>query len=290
MRKLLVALGAIAVGLGASACNSTPSTTATGSSTPAGSTGQGGTHTKASTTTLPPTRPTTGSRAATSAMDAALRHGGSRPSLHYVSTSVGSGLTTTIVGDVNHTSGVQTILVSYQGSSASMTIELVGHKAYFRGAAGAIEVLINLTARQSEAAAGQWVSVVPSDKAYYESTAAALTVSSVMSELALSPPIVSLHDIVSGGRPLAEIAGAWTGDGVTAKEHATGDLEVTRGDTSLPVRFLGVVPPSSKTPRFSDDLVVSKWGEAVSVTPPPFAVPLSTILNSTTTTTQPVVV
>ena len=67
-----------------------------------------------------------------------------------------------------------------------MVIELVGHEAYFRGDAAAIQVLINLTARQSAAAAGQWVSVVPADSVY-QSTAAALTVGSVMSELALSP-------------------------------------------------------------------------------------------------------
>ena len=65
-------------------------------------------------------------------MQAALRHGGAMSSLHYVSTSIGDGLTTTIVGDVNQTSGTQTIVVSYQGARASMVIELVGHEAYFR--------------------------------------------------------------------------------------------------------------------------------------------------------------
>ena len=113
-------------------------------------------------------------------MKTALRHGESRSSLHYVSTSVGNGLTTTIVGDVTQTSGTQTIVVSYRGTKATMVIELVGHEAYFRGDAAAIEVLINLTALQSAAAAGQWVSVVPADLVY-QSTAAALTVGSVMS-------------------------------------------------------------------------------------------------------------
>jgi hypothetical protein len=222
-------------------------------------------------------------------MKAALRHGGSRPSLHYVSTSIGNGLTTTIVGDVNQTSGTQTIVVSYQGVKATMDIELVGHAAYFRGDAAAIEVLINLTARQSSAAAGQWVSVVPADSVY-ESTAAALTVGSVMSELALSPPISGERTAIDGGRSVVEISGAWVGEGITAKDHATAELEVTKGAASLPVAFNGVMPATASASRFAEKLVVSKWGEAVHVVPPASSVPLATILKSTTTTTQPVVV
>ncbi len=197
-------------------------------------------------------------------------------------------MTTTIVGDVNQTSGTQTVVVSYQGVRASMVIELVGHEAYFRGAAAAIAVLINLTKGQSAAAAGRWVSVVPADSVY-QSTAAALTVGSVMSELALSPPIAGARTVVVGGRTVVEIAGAWTGEGITAKDRATGELEVTKGAASLPIAFSGVLPPTTTAGGFTASLVVSKWGEAVHVVPPAFAVPLSTILNSTTTT-QPVVV
>ena len=42
-------------------------------------------------------------------MKAALRHGTSEPSLHYVITSAGDGITTTIVGNVDKTDGTQTI-------------------------------------------------------------------------------------------------------------------------------------------------------------------------------------
>ena len=222
-------------------------------------------------------------------MKTALHHGESRPSLHYVSTSVGNGLTTTIVGDVNRTSGTQTIVVSYRGVKATIVIELVGHEAYFRGDAAAIEVLINLTALQSAAAAGQWVSVVPADSVY-QSTAAALTVGSVMSELALSPPVTGEKRTVFDGRSVVEISGAWVGEGITAKDHATGELEVTDVVASLPVAFNGVMPATASATRFVENLVVSKWGEAVHVVPPVSSVPLATILKTSTTTTQPVVV
>jgi hypothetical protein len=281
VRKLLAALGAVAVGIGVSACSSTPSATSTTSSSFRNS--------AASTTSLPAAPVTGNNMAAAQAMKTALRHGGSRPSLHYVSTSVGNGLTTTIAGNVNQTSGAQTIVVSYRGAKATMIIELVGQEAYFRGDAAAIEVLINLTARQSAAAAGQWVSVVPADSVY-QSTAAALTVGSVMSELALSPPITRERTAIEGGRSVIEISGAWVGEGITAKDHAAGELEVTEGVASLPVAFSGVMPATASAARFVENLVVSKWGEAVHVVAPAFSVPLATILKSTTTTTPPVVV
>jgi hypothetical protein len=280
VRKLLVALGLVAVGFGSSACAGSSSATSTTSSTAPSS--------EAATTTLP-TAPVAGSNnAAAKVMREALQHGSTRPSLHYVSTSVGDGLTTTIVGDVNRTSGTQAIAVSYKGAKATMVIELVGNEAYFRGDAAAIEVLINLTAPQSDAAAGQWVSVVPADSAY-QSTAAALTVSSVMSELALSPPITGERRTSYAGRNAGEISGAWIGEGVTAKDHAKGELEVSEGSDSLPIAFNGVMPATAGSGRFEVSLVVSRWGEPVHVTPPASAVPLATILRDTTTTTTQLV-
>lgn len=290
MRRLLAALGVIAVGIGATACTSTASetTSTTTSTTSTTSTTTSTTSATTSSTTLPVSPALTGDRAAVREMKAALRHGGAMLSLHYLSTSVESGLTTTIVGDVNQSSGTQTIVVTYQGSRASMVIELVGHEAYFRGAAMAIELLINLSPRQSAAAAGQWVSVVPADKSYYSNTAAALTVTSVMSEIALSSPVTGSRPVTANGRPALEISGAWTGQGVPARDHATAKLDVTRGPASLPIMFSGLTVSAGN--RFTDSLVVSRWGEAVHVVAPRFAVPLSVILKSTTTTTQPIIV
>jgi hypothetical protein len=130
---------------------------------------------------------------------------------------------------------------------------------------------------------------VPADSVY-QSTAAALTVGSVMSELALSPPITRERTAIEGGRSVIEISGAWVGEGITAKDHAAGELEVTEGVASLPVAFSGVMPATASAARFVENLVVSKWGEAVHVVAPAFSVPLATILKSTTTTTPPVVV
>ena len=290
MRRLPIVLGVLAVGYGASACTSSPSSVGPTTTTkPIESPTTKPPRVNASTTTFPPLPASTAGRTATLDMQTALRHGAARPSLHYVSTSVASGVSTTIVGDVNQQSGTQTIVVSSQGVKVSMVIELVGHEAYFRGSAAAVEIVIDLTARQSAVAADQWVSVVPSDSVY-QSIAAALTVGSVMSELALSQPIVGTRDVMAEGQPALEISGAWTGNGITAKDHATGALDVTRGARSLPVSFSGVEPKNAKTSRFTSRFVVSHWGESVDVAPPAFSVPLSTILKATTTTTAPVVV
>jgi hypothetical protein len=281
VRKLLVALGLVAFGVGASACSSTPSATSTTlANLPS---------TEASTTTLQAALGTGANNAAARAMRTALTNGRSRPSLHYVSTSVGSGLTTTIVGDVDRTSGSQTIVVAYQGAKSRIDIELIGNEAYFRGDAAAIEVLINLTAIQSAAAAGRWVSVVPADSVY-QSTAAALTVASVMSELALAPPISGEKAVTSDSRRDIQISGSWIGDGVTAKDHANGVLLVTKGSGSLPIAFHGVMPATAGAGRFAASLVVSGWGEPVHVAPPASSVPLATILKDTTTTTTQLVV
>jgi len=279
--KLWVALGLVAVGFGVSACSSTPSATSTTIASVSS--------TKASTTTLRAAPGSGSDQAAIDAMRTALNNGRARPSLHYVSTSVGNGLTTTIVGDVNRTSGSQTIVVSYRGAKARIDIKLVGDEAYFRGDAAAIEVLINLTAPQSTAAAGRWISVVPADSVY-QSTAAALTVGSVMSELALSPPITREKAATYDHRSDIEISGAWIGEGVTAKDHAMGELQVTKGSGSLPIAFNGVMPAAAGASRFTASLVVSRWGEPVHVVPPPSSVPLATILKDTTTTTTQLVV
>ncbi len=219
-------------------------------------------------------------------MNAALARGRGQTSLHYVSTSFGEGLTTTIVGDVNQTSGTQRIVVSHASARATIVIELVGHEAYFLGSAAAIEVLIGLTAPVAAAAADKWVSVVPSDSVY-ESTAAALTVGSVMSELTLAPPITGGPTTVFDGRSVVVISGGWVGDGITAKDHAAGKLEVSASLRPLPIRFGGVAPATPSSSRFGESIVVSHWGEPVHVTPPTSSVPLATIAKSVTTTTQP---
>jgi hypothetical protein len=277
VRKLLVAFGALAAGVLAPTFSNISWASPTTAAVFSGQT---------SISAAPRSDP-----AATAQMKAALRHGGAKSSLHYVSTSVGSGITTTIVGDVGKTVGTQTIYVRDKKVTATMVIRLVGHEAYFKGAAAAIYVLIGLTPAQSDAAAGRWISVVPSDSVY-NSTAAALTVGSVMSEITLSPPVTRSRAVVTAGQRLLEISGAWIGTGITAKDHATAVLDVTRGATSLPVRFTGVVPSSASSGTFGDNLVVSKWGEAVHVAPPASSVPLAGILKATTTTTTtpPVVV
>lgn len=288
MRRLLVVFGLVAVTLGFSSCTSTSTTPTTTSSTPTTTPTTSMASIPHTATTLPAR--SAASRAATLAMRVALRHGDARSSLHYVSTSLGNGLTTTITGNVNQSSGAQIVALSYKGATVSMEIELVSHEAYFRGSAAAIADIIGLSGVQSAAAAGQWISVVPSDTKYYSSTAAALTVASVMSQLVLSAPITGAHAIAAGGRSLVAISGAWTGNGLKASDHATAVLEVSSGKASLPVRFNGVEPPSPKTARFTAAFVVSKWGERVRVVPPATSLPLSTVLKSTTTTTRPVVV
>ena len=143
-------------------------------------------------------------------------------------------------------------------------------------------------AAAAAAAAGLWISVVPADKSFWTNTAAALTVGSAISEMTLSSPIAAAHTVQAKHRPALQISGAWTGEQVPANDDATAELELTKGPGSLPIRFSGVMETTGV--RFTETLVVSKWGERVHVAAPRDSVPLPTILKSTTTTTQPVVV
>jgi len=103
-----------------------------------------------------------------------------------------------------------------------MVIELVGHEAYFRGRRRCHRSAHQLDARHLPPPPANGSRSCRADSVY-ESTAAALTRSvSVMSELALSPPISGERTAIDGGRSVVEISGAWVGEGITAKDHATG--------------------------------------------------------------------
>jgi len=53
------------------------------------------------------------------------------------------------------------------------------------------------------------------------------------------------------------------------------------------VSFSGVMPPTARASRFVESIVVSRWGEPVTVGPPAASVPLATISAGSTTTTHP---
>jgi hypothetical protein len=222
-------------------------------------------------------------------MDAALSYAGVESSVHYVDSSAGGQLTTVIVGEIGQTSGTQTIHVDFRGAKAAITIELIGHTVFFKGSNEAIDLLLPLTPSQAEAAEGRWVSIVPSDGKVFQEAAAALTVGSLMSYIALAKPITGKRTIVTGGRAYTEIFGRWVGDGVLPRQHAAGELEVSKGATSLPVEFNGVKPTQGISGRFVDTVVLSRWGEAVHLAAPRTSVPLSSILKATSTTKPTVV-
>jgi len=273
VHKLLVVLGVVAIGMGTCACASTT----VAQHTP---------HTKTCAASF-------GSLHAASTGDdneqlvkAALHDGDAQCSVHYLST-MHSGLSiVTISGDVTRSLGTQTVTIYYKKIKTSLVVDLIGHRAYFRGSATAIEAMVGLTLRQSVAAAGRWISVVPTDSVY-KTTAAGLTVSSVVSQFAPSSPITDRSAATLGGRRAVKLSGPYTGDGIRASQHALEFLELARGANSLPIRFTSLVPASSETSRYEETIVASKWGESVDVTPPLHSVPLSTILRSTSTT-QPV--
>jgi hypothetical protein len=249
-----------------------------------GSAGSPTTTSRPATSTVPSTTPSVSSAARL--LKKALADGQARRSLHYVSvSSYADGAKVTIVGDVNRTAGFQTIVISADGERGTMAIELIGNEAYFRGDRLALVAFQGLTPAQAMAAAGRWVSVVPSDPSFTD-TAAALTVASVISEVSLTPPLGAAKASSLAGRPVVDLSGAWVGSGVP--QHATAELAVSKGAVPLPVRFSGAAGTIGSD-QFLETTVLSRWGEPVSVTAPRTSVPLSTITSAGTTTTQPTI-
>lgn len=275
VRKLLVSLGLIALAVAAAACSSASTTTTTTA--------------PATTTTLPTSPSSRNAQAATRAMQAALGYGNRKSTVHYVDSASGGQLATVIVGDIGQSSGIQTISIDFKGVRSSITIELVGHTVYFKGGDEAVGLVFSLTPSQATAAADRWVSIVPSEGAIFQQAAQALTVGSLMSEIALAKPITGMRAILMGGNTYTEIFGRWVGDGVLPREHATGELVTTEGANSLPVEFSGVKPTEGISGRFVETVVLSRWGETVHIAVPRNALPLSSVLKAKSTTKPTVV-
>jgi len=236
------------------------------------------------TTTVPSgtAAPGASSKGAEHLLGATLRNARSQRSLHYVSTTKTSTINLTITGDVTKSLGWQT-LVNRGGSTPWVAeVRLVHREAYMRGDVAALKNFFGFTASAAARYAGRWISVVPTDS-YYEAAAAALTVSSVIDEIALGKPVSSGGHVTVGGRTLQQVRGSLA---APAARRSTGSamLTITASSDPLPVRYSDTF---KNTTSGSDSTVLSRWGETVHVVAPATSTPLATITGGGTTTTQP---
>ncbi len=271
-RALVAAALASAIVFGLAACSS--------NSTSAGSAeSDGAAHTGGSSTTS-----TNGSPAesATHLLAAALANANAQRSLHYVSVTASKQQTVTISGDVTTDSGWQTIVDRDGTKSYVSEVRLLHHECYIRGDVGSLRSFFGLTAGDSTRYAGRWISVVPSDS-YYDSAAAALTVSSVIDEIELGKPVSGGPTVTVNRQLRSTLHGSLTGPAV-AGAKGSANLTVTAGRMPLPVRWWATITSPGS---FVDSTTLSRWGERVTVVAPRLSVPMAEITGTPTPTTGP---
>lgn len=209
--------------------------------------------------------------------------------VHYVEATTGTGQAITITGEVNRTSGTQRIVFKSAHQQWDSTVMLVDDTVYVSGSPYALQLTLGVPSAVFEPVAGQWISINSSaPDGIYQSSAAELTMGSVISNFAMKGPFSLGRRTHLSGVSVIGVHGYLSGTGKT-RVPQTFDLKAS-GDP-LPVASLSEAPGRRGAKTAS---TYSQWGAPVSVQAPANAVPLSQILQispgGTTTTTTPQII
>jgi hypothetical protein len=169
-----------------------------------------------------------------------------------------------MVCDVGRSSGIQRITFSRGGQTGNVVIRLLGHAAYVRGDAFALNAYIGFHYAASHNYAGRWISVPRTDKAYapiaYGATLA--TEFEHLRFVTVDPPVL-------GGRIAGQSVLVLRGTRSNAPLD-TALLYVRKGGVPLPV--------AARVTAFSGatyTTLFSRWNEAIHLTAPARPVPIA---------------
>jgi hypothetical protein len=164
----------------------------------------------------------------------------------------------TVVGTVNNSGGWQLITQELNGEVGHITVELLDGTAYFKGDAGGLERYMGLSSSAASAHADHWISVTTSDGGAYTQASAALTVSSALSNVEISPPFESTADINRAGD--IEI---WGRIGKLPSGYTSQQAVITIADRGhgLPLSYRAATATSSE--RITTSFTCSAWGAPV---------------------------
>ena len=192
-------------------------------------------------------------------------------SLHYVERDSAAGLHQTMVAGISGRHGVQRISFTLNGNGRSakgqFTVRVVEPRVYFRADTVAMQDYLGFTAAQAAAYHDKWI-VVPPGQHLYKALATAVTMSSFLHEIYPSAPLAFVKTTI-GGRKYTGVRG-------------TNDTE------GGGFKFVQSVFPDSKMRPFAVTAVdrgkgfvsavkISRWNQAVHVTAPKGAVPLTSV-------------
>jgi hypothetical protein len=220
------------------------------------------------------------SSAARTVLERALASVRAAGSFHYVSTSINSATGTFItLGDAGQSSGKQDITTTSPNGTARFTVIVVGTACYFQGDYLAMQENLNVSAAVAQAHAEQWISLSPSDGPYASVYAAVDTHDALYDNIAFKPQRDMGTSTISGRR-VRTIGGTAKPLNIPGepsmpiKGTATLEVSVT---THLPVRYSesGTMRVNGESERMSFTMTFSDFGEEVSESPPPGAIPFS---------------
>jgi len=208
-----------------------------------------------------------------SAALAALRAGGS---VHVDISSIAHGGTVAFSDDATGNGGRQVITIDGTGHA---TILLIDGVDYVQADTQGLQGFFELPLTQAEQAAGQWISLRPGQKlgtSSYNDVTAGITLSSVATELQVGSPLSKSAPATVAGQPVIGVqAPAPASDGLPGAKMV---LYVTADAALRPVRYELVGGGSTK-----NTISFSRWGEKLSLTAPPNAVPASSLTEGSVT-------
>jgi hypothetical protein len=190
-------------------------------------------------------------------------------SVRYVSTTTAPGRTIRIVGDAGPKLGSQQIRLKLGNHSGNGTVLVVGGSAYIRGNVFTLANFFPFTQAQATKYAGQWISI-PSTSGAYSAVSADTTFSSFLADLLPGTHLSVVRDKVAGRSALG-LRGVIRQAGARLVET----VYAPASGTPLPFAEKAIVVGS----RGAGSTRMSRWNEAVHVTAPANAVPITTVVG-----------
>jgi hypothetical protein len=185
--------------------------------------------------------------------------------LHYVVVDARSNSKTVVTysGNVGRASGIQTITEKTKTSEGKATIIVLGDRSYVKANLVGLRFLAAFPQNQLVSLAGKWIEVPSSDSAIYQNLAAAVTASSVFSEITLAGHLVNAGQVSVSGHGYYNLRATTK---VTGAGSVVSNLLVSSSGPSLPYRYNVVTKTSHQTETVRESF--GKWGEPLSVKAP----------------------
>jgi hypothetical protein len=174
------------------------------------------------------------------------------------------GHTFSMTNDIGTFEGRQVIA----SNAARAEVLQVGQEAYIQGNASAIADYFGLTKNDPQQLANTWISIVPSDGGEYQAVSASVTLKSDFQNVTIPAPLTEGRPVTVAGHRCIPLTGHTTQPMVG---QMTVTMYVTKSSAPLPVETRATAKKGQSTTMWS------RWGQQVTLNPPPGAVPLSSL-------------